>query len=132
MQEKPSTREPLIRPRFGSNLGVMDFLKALWRGEVALVKTYWLFGAVGSLLLLEIPEIFFEVSGLNETTDPVALVTLATYGLILAPAFTIIISVAIWRSANRYTGSIWWAGLAKLSVVTSIVRFIMGIAEEFQ
>ena len=110
----------------------MDFLKALWRGEVALVKTYWLFGAVGSLLLLEIPEIFFEVSGLNETTDPVALVTLATYGLILAPAFTIIISVAIWRSANRYTGSIWWAGLAKLSVVTSIVRFIMGIAEEFQ
>ena len=56
----------------------MDFLKALWRGEVTLVKTYWLFGAVGSLLLLEIPEIFFEVSGLNETTDPAALVTLVT------------------------------------------------------
>ncbi len=110
----------------------MDFLKALWRGEVALVKTYWLFGAIGSLLFLEIPEIFFEVSGLHETTDPAALVTLAIYGLILAPAFTILISVAIWRSATRFTGSIWWAGLAKLAVVANLVRFIMGFAVEFQ
>lgn len=102
----------------------MDFLKALWRGEVALGKTYWLYGAVGSLLLFGIPGIIFGVSGLYERTDPVALFTLVIYGFVLAPAYTIFISVAIWRSSNNYHGNQLLAVLAKVAVVFGILSWI--------
>ena len=110
----------------------MVFLKALWQGEVALIKTYWLYGALGSFLLLGIPVIVFELSGVYGTTDLATLITLFIYSLVFVPAYIIFVSVAIWRSANRYTGSVWWAGLAKLAVVVGIGRWIMEFAKEFQ
>ena len=109
----------------------MDFIRALWRGEVALIKTYWIYGTLGMLLLFGIPSIIFEESGFYETEDPTLLIVVLAHAL-FAVVYTIFISVAIWRSATNYMGSAWWAGLAKVAVVIGVLRFIAEIVKEFK
>jgi len=103
----------------------MGFLKALWRGDVTLVKTFWLYGVVGGGALISIPITLLETLGYIEPIDPVLWVGLFVY-LVFCIAYIVITLVAIWRSSNNYQGSPWKALLAKGFVILGILS---GISE---
>ena len=81
----------------------------LWRGQVSLVKTFWIFGIGVNLVLRAL--IVFAVS-----VRPMLVVMLAVY-----IAYLVFSYVAIWRSADRYEGDASWRNLARIWVVLSLV-----------
>jgi hypothetical protein len=85
----------------------------LWLGYLPLGTTYWMFG-VGAKLVLGL-----ILVGL-EDHNPESMVTLSMFAFNLA--YSVFISVAIWRSADHYRGRRTWAGLAKVAVVFSWLR----------
>ena len=77
----------------------------LWRGEIPLGRTYWVLGVL-FLSLLAIPGYFIDriISG-STNLEPSATFVFGTMAYaISALAYTVFISVAIWRSAGRYEG----------------------------
>ena len=105
-----------------------NFLKALWKGDIPLSITYWVFGfLLGSIfkvvsyviehnlmtMILKIPEQSLEY-------------LLFTYNAWLV-VYSIFISVAIWRSATKYKGSTIWAILAKVLVVLGILALSLSL-----
>jgi hypothetical protein len=85
----------------------------LWRGELGLWKTFWLFGLTGGLLL-GLP-IFGGILALTDVPD-----NRAASLFLLALGFLFVyltwVSMGIWRAANRYRGDSTWAVLAKIFV----------------
>ncbi len=100
----------------------MTQVTALWRGEVPLAKTGWLYGLVG-LLLLAFPITLLSGLGLVSAARPL-LLTLSAAILLYAP----FIAVAIWRSAGNYRGKFAWRLLAKGSVLFVALEVAVGLA----
>ena len=91
----------------------MDLIRDLWHGEVPLVKTYWLFGVVAGIFFnIAFTYIEFQISALS---TGILIFVLGLYSLSII--YFIFISVAIWRSANKYKGPQRFAILAKSSVI---------------
>jgi hypothetical protein len=90
----------------------MQTLQKLWRGEIGLGRTYWLWGNViyGILLVVVGSFIAGVVSGL---TSFVFLVYIYISFLFVAGLF---MNVAIWRSAGNYDGPKGWAITARILV----------------
>lgn len=90
----------------------------LWRGDISLPITYWLWGVTVNWGLT-------IAMALAERAGSVTLL------LLLAPAgvaYYVLISVSIWRSANRYRGNRLWAHLAQVSVAAGTASQVVGIA----
>ena len=94
----------------------MRAIGRLWRGEIGLAKTFWIYGVVVSAILSQL------AFRLNVVRPP-----RSGWIDIAAPAVTFIsgvyllfVAVAIWRSADRYGGPAVWPILAKLSVVAAV------------
>lgn len=96
-------------------------VKALWRGDVSLVKTYWLFGVlVGVCYFMVFAYIEYQSSGLSEGLGPAFIIGLmVSYFL-----YVMFINIAIWRSASKYRGPKYWAILAKVMVLVSWAALI--------
>ncbi len=100
----------------------MTQVAALWRGQVPLGKTGWLYGLIG-LLLLIVPLTLISSLGLGPSTRELMLaLSVAT---LLYAAF---IAVAIWRAAGNYQGRRAWRLLAKGSVVFVGLQAVVGFA----
>lgn len=100
----------------------MDFVKQLWRGDVPLFKTYWVFGFAVSILLNAIMMFVVALQGEMPSLEPLFLglwVFTTLYGLFMA--------VAIWRSAGKYEGPKHWGLLARAVVVLSVLRTVLNI-----
>ena len=104
----------------------MDLIRDLWRGDVPLVKTFWIFGFSINLLftvavgyLIYHPEV--SETGIGRTI----LLLLIVANMIYAP----FILVAIWRSANKYEGLRRYAIAAKIAVFFGWANYIQSIAE---
>ena len=96
-------------------------VRALWRGDVSLAKTYWLFGVVvGVCYAMVFAYIEYQSSGLSEGLGPAFIIALMLSYFIYA----IFINIAIWRSANKYRGPKHWAILAKVMVLVSWAALI--------
>ena len=107
----------------------MIFLKILWRGEIPLGRTYWVFGGL-FLSLLIIPGYFIDptISG-SANLEPSASFVFGTMAYaIFTLAYIVFISVAIWRSAGRYEGPAIWAVLARIMVVIGLIQTAFQIA----
>lgn len=90
---------------------VVDHMKALWKGEIPLVRTYWLyFVVIGSLIELPLNLIHHPSESLSTA--------LVIYAAALFPYFPFIF-VALWRAAGKYQGPIIWSVLARAAVVWS-------------
>lgn len=88
----------------------------LWRGDVPLVKTYWLFGVVvGICFAITFAFIEYQSEGLSEGFGPLFIIGL----IVLYFVYVAFINVAIWRSSNKYKGPRQWAILAKVMVIVS-------------
>ena len=106
----------------------MDLIKALWRGDVALVKTYWLFGVVAGIIF-NIVFAYIEHQSALYSTVLGGLFVLAL--VVFVFAYSIFICFAIWRSANKYRGLQRYAILAKVAVILSVVALINAVLEIF-
>lgn len=102
-------------------------LKALWRGEIPLVKAYWLYG-VASIAILGLFSFCIDLACDLPLIDDLTLLPLVIM-IIALPLFSfasylymVAVWVGVWRSSNRYTGNKTWAGLAKLAVILSAIR----------
>lgn len=100
----------------------MKLIKKLLRGDVSLSKTFWLFGALGTAVIVFVfyawdlvqlvlvfvrpPDNFFRRMYISTALN--ALVTIA---------FLAILTLSVWRSAGRYEGPRSWSVLAKLGVL---------------
>ncbi len=100
----------------------MTQMTALWRGEVPLAKTGWLYGLLG-LLLLVTPLTLLSGFGLVSAAKPL-LLALSAATLLYAP----FIAVAIWRSAGNYPGKFACRLLAKGSVLLVVLQVAVGFA----
>lgn len=92
----------------------------LFKGDVSLPITYWVFGVLiyGVVLgaLLNIVELIYPY-----TDDSGALLARTFYWLVIA--CTIFMFIAIWRSAGKYRGNAIWKWLARIMVVVGVVFF---------
>ena len=94
----------------------MNIVVALWRGQVPLARTAWIYGGVLLIALLS-PVILLTAFGSPLLHSPL-MIPICLFALIYA-AF---IAVAIWRSANNYGGWVAWRALAKGSVVVVFMQ----------
>jgi len=113
----------------------MELIKQLWRGEVPLVRAYWLFGLAGSVLLRMISLVW----ALSEQVTPIGV-----YGLYagVAVIYSFIVFVGVWRSATKYHDECrmqvsphkkkksFWAILAKISIILLSLNTVMGVIFE--
>ncbi|MEE8295316.1 MAG: hypothetical protein V3R64_06355 [Sphingomonadales bacterium] len=91
----------------------MGFLGKLWRGEVSLFTSYWIFGGLVWFMFQ-----MFELTTLVLTNSITSLgfwIGLFYYGFI---------SVAIWRSSIKYTGPRFYAIFAQLTVLGGWFRYL--------
>ena len=90
----------------------MKFFLRLWCGDVRLVITYWVFGVLlGWLIGISVGILFVALN-----------VPLYVTSLVMLPPI-IFVLVAIWRSANKYTGPRGWKKAAQMSVVLTIIFY---------
>ena len=121
-----------------------NYLVQLWRGQVALAVTFWLWGVGVNVLLT----VFFaygvrpgRIVGLLDRAYVVfgvgvnALLTLFfTYAVtpgriagLLYLVYYLFMVVAIWRSSERYRGPKVWGALARISVILGVIRTAFAI-----
>lgn len=94
----------------------------LWRGEVALWKTFWLFG-VGGGFVFGLP-IFGALLALTDVPDDTtASIFLAAFGLLFF--YLVWVCVGVWRAATNYLGNPVWAVLAKLAVAAEALKVLL-------
>lgn len=107
--------------RGGDREPTTHLVRALWRGDLSLVKTYWLFGVlVGVCYFMVFAYIEYQSSGLSEGLGPAFIIGLmVSYFL-----YVMFINIAIWRSASKYRGPKYWAILAKVMVLVSWAALI--------
>ncbi len=100
----------------------MTQMTALWRGEVPLARTGWLYGLFGMIVLVA-PLMLISGLGPASAAEPfLLLLSAATLG------YAAFMAVAIWRSAGNYRGRHAWRWLAKGSVLCVALQVIAGIA----
>ena len=104
----------------------MDLIKGLWRGNVPLSRTFWLFG-FGVNLLLTIALLYLTLQ-----TDLLTTKIGAIFYLLLLLFFVIygpFILIGIWRSASQYQGFQRYAIAAKIMVIIGWGRYFQSLAE---
>ena len=107
----------------------MELLRDLWRGDLPLGKTYWLFGFVPGLLF-RVVFAYIEYQSAVFVDD--SLGGIFTLSLVFFfYAYFVLISVSIWRSANKYQGLRRYPILAKFSVIMGLFAIIQSILEIF-
>jgi hypothetical protein len=87
----------------------MHFVSKLWRGRVALVKAFWLFGVMGTVLVTGACVLSLPASGVPSLPG-LLLISLVAFG------YQVLVSVGVWRSAGAYAGQPLYAVGARLAV----------------
>ena len=86
-------------------------ISKFWRGEVTLWKSYWLVGELSNALFILVIfnfEIFFFN---NQFSSSLPFINFNNFNLLSKSVliiWTIFITVGIWRSAEKYKGSLFW------------------------
>tara|TARA_B100000029_G_scaffold438737_1_gene454902 strand:- start:4090 stop:4413 length:324 start_codon:yes stop_codon:yes gene_type:complete len=91
------------------------FIK-FWDGELSLPQSYWVVG-----VLISIP-----VGALIGVFTAMINAPMNTMYAFFIPWYVYII-VGIWRSAGRYKGPKFWAILAKILMILSAIRLVVGL-----
>ena len=124
-QQSVTRRAPAKPGRPGEPFPVQDvstsLIGDLWRGDIPLVKTYWLFGVlIGICFAMVFFFIEYLTTGLSEGFGPVFILGM----MLLYFIYTGFINIAIWRSASKYRGPRRWSILAKIMVLVSWAALI--------
>lgn len=99
------------------DIPLIGWVGALWRGEVPLVRAWWLAGVLGGGLLLLTFLVF--LLALTEPPDAeTARVFLGWLGVVAA--YFVWALVGIWRCAGSYTGPRHWRLAARGTVLAGV------------
>ena len=96
----------------GSRHRTIKLVKCLWAGELPLRQAFWQYAVGYGLLINLVTSLAF-----------LALITRDANTTLIALAFTlpipynVLITVAVWRSANCYPGPKTWADVARVGTV---------------
>jgi hypothetical protein len=107
--------------------------KRLLRGNVSLVKVFWLFGALGTAAIVfgfyawDIVQLALIVVRGPTNFHRTLYVSTAVQVLATA-AFIAIVPISIWRSARDYEGRPAWRALAKLGALMFVVILLLNAA----
>ena len=91
---------------------------SLWRGEIGLAITYWVFWVLGSCVI-------YMIAG--ALTAAITSGVVLVLGRLTAVSYAVFVSVAIWRSAGLYQGPRLWAVLARVAVVLGAVQLLAAV-----
>lgn len=105
----------------------MDLVKSLWRGDVTLWKTYWLFGVLGGLAF-NLAFLYIQFNSIDFYAAPGAKFVVWTL-IGCAFIYGIFMMFAIWRSAKKYTGPKTNAVLARVAVVIGVMTAVGSLGE---
>tara|TARA_B110000008_G_C16873383_1_gene525742 strand:+ start:535 stop:888 length:354 start_codon:yes stop_codon:yes gene_type:complete len=98
------------------------FIKRLMDGDLSLVKTYWLYGVVGSILM----NIVLLIPLMAESLP-------LLYGAIFVSlAYAFVVLTGIWNSATKHHGYKFWAILAKIIVIFNGLYIFMAFVSFFE
>jgi len=93
----------------------MNLIRLLWRGEIPLWKTYWVYGVLGGLVVQGVV-LALSYNSLRFINRPGGGLVLLVVN-ILAIAYSGLMLGSIWRSAGNYMGPRSNAVLARVAVV---------------
>ena len=91
---------------------MVKLIYKFWRGDIALWKSYWLIGellnGVFMLLIFNIEIYLFDNSQIINQLPFFNITGFSLLSKITIIAWTFFITVGVWRSAEKYKGSIVW------------------------
>ena len=99
-----------------SSSKMIKLVKTLWAGEFPLRQAFWQFAVGYGLLINLVTSLAFLALLINDAN--IALVALA---FALPIPYNFVMVVAVWRSADRYSGPKTWADLARIGIVIWMV-----------
>ncbi|MCG8542881.1 MAG: hypothetical protein MJE12_01600 [Alphaproteobacteria bacterium] len=94
----------------------MTTVYRLWHGEIPLPDAFWNWAVIGGLLVNIASSILFLY--LVTADRPVAALIV---GYAPSIPYNVLVTVAVWRSAERYEGERKWADLARTVTVIGMV-----------
>ena len=100
----------------GSRHRTVKLVKCLWAGELPLRHAFWQYAVGYGLLINLVTSMAFLALLTNDAN--IALVALA---FALPIPYNFVVAVAVWRSADRYSGPKTWADLASVGTVIWMV-----------
>lgn len=80
------------------------YFMRLFEGDIPLIKTYWIY-------FICVTNVLFRV----------AIASSSAMLYLLTAIYVLFISVAVWRSSNKYKGRNIWAILAKIIIVLNVI-----------
>lgn len=104
----------------------LNFIRMHWRGDYSLAVSYWVIGALLSIMLLGVMTLLTDSNGIREIDSKTgAFAFLSIYAICIAITFWQLIG--IWRSSEKHVsrgGKSGWAAVAKVMVVLGFFKFI--------
>lgn len=97
-----------------------NYLIRLFRGEIPLVITYWVFGVLIGGLSFRLGNWYLSNNFVEIIRSPAGSNLVQTFSWV-SIGFSVFILIAIWRSAARYQGRAVWKYLARLVVIGNTV-----------
>ena len=94
----------------------MSALRRLWQGDLPLPQAFWNWAVAGGIAVNGLTSILFL--GLI-MADRIVAAFVAGYAL--SVPYNIVVTVGVWRSAERYEGERRWANLARIVTVAGMV-----------
>ena len=94
----------------------MKHLYRLWQGKLALEDAFWNWAVFGGLIVNLSSSVIFLFLIM---ADRAALAFIIGYGF--SVPYNVIVSVAVWRSAGRYSGERRWADLARMVTIIGMI-----------
>lgn len=94
----------------------MKNLSHLWRGELTLQNAFWNWAVFGGLAINVITSALFLFLIM---ADKPVIALIVGYGFSLP--YNVIVTMGVWRSAERFSGERRWADRAKIATVIGMI-----------
>jgi hypothetical protein len=100
-----------------------SFVRRLFRGDISLAKTFWVYGVLASILLTGIIGLIIYTTEARSISQATAIGIVAFY--VFCILYQIFISIAIIRSAIKYKGNKVFKWLAIVAVIIGLINLAM-------
>ncbi len=94
----------------------MKHLFRLWQGELPLENAFWNWAVFGGLIVNVASSVLFVFQIMADRPFSALIV-----GYAFSVPYNVIVSVGVWRSAERYAGERRWAELARIVTVVGMI-----------
>ena len=94
----------------------MTLIGKVWRGDLPLQETFWNWAFAGGLIVNLLSSVLFLMLMM---AGQLVLALIVGYGF--SVPYNIIVTVGVWRAADRYDGERKWADMAKLATVAGMI-----------